>query len=114
MIGSAAVKFFGGQFTEEMNTMDYSMMEVIPYIITIDQNLQMTQPPTHDEANKIVFSMSNDSASGSDGYSSIFFQECWDIIEDIFLMVMSFSMGVNYLSLYLIRMWYSFLKRKTR
>lgn len=65
-----------------------------PKIITAKQNQQMTSPPTQEEVKNIVFNMSKGNASGSDGYSGVFFQECWDIIKgDIYLMVMSFFCG---------------------
>lgn len=41
-----------------------------------------------------MFDLNGDSASGTDGFSGTFFQNCWDIIEeDIFRMLAAFFSG---------------------
>lgn len=52
------MNFFTRQFIEENNAKEYAMLEVIPKIITAEQNQQMTQLLTHEEVNKVVFNMS--------------------------------------------------------
>lgn len=43
-----------------------------------------------------MFSLNKDSASGPNGFSSEFFQSCWDIIEkDIVAVVMAFFCGME-------------------
>lgn len=89
-IGNAAVQAFMRQFTIEGRTDDFSILEVIPKLISDDQNLHMKRPPTIEEAKDVVFGMSKESFSGSDGFSGAFFQACWAIIkEDILRMVMT-------------------------
>lgn len=81
LIGEEAVRAFTKQLSKEKRPEDYSMLEFILNIILEEQNQHMTRPPTQEEIKDVIFSMSNKSASGSDGYSDAFFQECWDIIK---------------------------------
>lgn len=93
-ISNAAVEAFTKQFTEEVRIDDFSMLEAVHKLISNEQNLYMTRPPTLEEVKEVVFGMSKESTSGSDGFSGAFFQVYWDIIkEDIVRMVMTFFYG---------------------
>lgn len=41
----------------------------------------MSARPSIDEIRDAVFGISRDSASGPDGFSSFFYQHCWDIVQ---------------------------------
>lgn len=70
------------------------MLEVVHKLISNEKNLYMTRPPRLEEVKEVVFGMSKESTSGSDGFSGAFVQVYWDIIkEDIVRMVMTFFCG---------------------
>lgn len=54
MIGIVTENYFRQQFMEENLAKDYSMLEVIPRLITIDQNQHMTRPPTQEKVKKVA------------------------------------------------------------
>lgn len=93
-IGAAAVEYFENHFREDSSTVNYDMLQVIPHMITSEQNNEMTMIPGCDEVKKVVFGLNKDSTSGSDGFSGHFFQDSWDIIkEDVTNMVRAFFSG---------------------
>ncbi|KAL2248255.1 UNVERIFIED_CONTAM: hypothetical protein Sindi_2677800 [Sesamum indicum] len=54
----------------------------------------LCQPPSHDDIKEVVFSINKDSVAGPDGFSSAFFQACWNTIaEDVHAAVMDFFRG---------------------
>ncbi|KAL2237446.1 UNVERIFIED_CONTAM: hypothetical protein Sindi_0936300 [Sesamum indicum] len=54
----------------------------------------LCQPPSHDDIKEVVFSINKDSVAGPDGFSSAFFQACWNtIVEDVHAAVMDFFRG---------------------
>ncbi|KAL2253120.1 UNVERIFIED_CONTAM: hypothetical protein Sindi_0106700 [Sesamum indicum] len=54
----------------------------------------LCQPPSHDDIKEVVFSINKDSVAGPDGFSSAFFQACWNTIaEDVHVAVMDFFRG---------------------
>ncbi|KAL2251643.1 UNVERIFIED_CONTAM: hypothetical protein Sindi_2286600 [Sesamum indicum] len=59
-----------------------------------DVLLNLCQPPSHDDIKEVVFSINKDSVAGPDGFSSAFFQACWNTIaEDVNAAVMDFFRG---------------------
>lgn len=50
--------------------------------------------PSMDEVKKAVFNLNGDSASGSDVFTGLFYQKCWEIIgSDLYRMVDSLFVG---------------------
>lgn len=50
--------------------------------------------PTEEEVKSVVFGMDKDSAAGSDGFSMVFYQNCWQIIkQDLMEAVCDFFLG---------------------
>ena len=43
-------------------------------------NEELTKIPREEEIKKAVFGLKADSAPGTDGYTALFFQSCWNII----------------------------------
>ncbi|XP_075087488.1 uncharacterized protein LOC142169519 [Nicotiana tabacum] len=43
-------------------------------------NLELSRLPTIEEVRATVFELSGESASGSDGFTGLFYQTCWDVI----------------------------------
>jgi len=93
-IGMEAVSFFEDQFKETNTSVDDSMLDLIPKIITQEQNEEMGRMPNMEEVREAVFALNGDSTSGPDGFSGEFFQSCWQIVgEDTTRMVRAFFCG---------------------
>ncbi|KAL2235304.1 UNVERIFIED_CONTAM: hypothetical protein Sindi_1262600 [Sesamum indicum] len=59
-----------------------------------DVLLNLCQPPSQDDIKEVVLSIDKDSVAGPDGFSSAFFQACWNtIVEDVNAVVMEFFRG---------------------
>ncbi|XP_057779879.1 uncharacterized protein LOC130998477 [Salvia miltiorrhiza] len=71
---------------------DRTMLEaIIDHSVTEEQNANLIRIPEDDEIKASVFGMDASSAPGPDGFSGLFFQNCWHIIkEDICLAVRFF------------------------
>lgn len=55
--------------------------DVIPKLLTKDDNIALNHPPSIHEVWKATFSIDVDNVAGLDVFSSKFFQHCWDIIQ---------------------------------
>lgn len=65
-------------------------------MVSCDKNIELYRIPTIEEVKALVFALSGKSAGGPDGFTGIFFQECWDIIgEDIHEMLKLFYGGIS-------------------
>lgn len=72
------------------------MLENIPIMVTMEQNLELCRYPTLDKVKAAVFALSDNSASGPDGFTGLFYQECWDVIcNDIHNMVLQCYVGAT-------------------
>ncbi|KAK4385661.1 hypothetical protein Sango_2690100 [Sesamum angolense] len=59
-----------------------------------DVILNLCQPPSQEDIKEVVFSSNKNNVAGPDGFSSAFFQACWDTIaEDVFAAVTDFFKG---------------------
>lgn len=56
------------------------MLEVIPTLISQEDNTHMTILSTEEEVKEAVFQLSGSSSAGPDGFTGYFFQVCWDIV----------------------------------
>ncbi|KAL2532961.1 DNAse I-like superfamily protein [Abeliophyllum distichum] len=71
--------------------------DIIPRLVSDEDNLQLNRIPTLAEVREAIFSIDPDSVAGPDGFSSHFFQECWDIIsDDVFQAVLDFFAGGHF------------------
>lgn len=75
-----AIGFYQRQFTREGDPTNLSMLENVPVMVTMEQNLELCKFSTLDEVKAAVFELSSDSASVPDGFTRLFYQECWDVI----------------------------------
>lgn len=63
-------------------------------LITDRENDILVDLPSLDEVSSVVFSISKDSAAGPDGFSSAFYQSCWEFIKhDVLNAVVDFFQG---------------------
>ena len=53
---------------------------VIPSLVSNDENVLLTAIPSPDEIRSTVFAMDPSSAPGPDGFPGSFYQSCWDIV----------------------------------
>lgn len=82
-IEGEAIVFFQHLLSAEQGSYaDMSLLDVIPSIITNEDNAGCCAFPSHSEMLEAVFSLSVHSAPGIDGYSGMFYTQCWDILED--------------------------------
>ncbi|KAL6551326.1 hypothetical protein OROMI_021814 [Orobanche minor] len=90
----SAVNYFSNCFAEQIPILDEIDPNLVPKIITHDQNNMLCFTPTIDEIRSCVFDMEGDSVAGPDGFGIKFFQICWDIISsDVFDAVVDFFSG---------------------
>ncbi|KAL6586072.1 hypothetical protein OROMI_002716 [Orobanche minor] len=90
----SAVNYFSNCFAEQMPILDELDPNLVPKIITHNQNNMLCFTHTIDEIRSCVFDMEGDSVAGPDGFGIKFFQICWDIISsDVFDAVVDFFSG---------------------
>ncbi|XP_022863097.1 uncharacterized protein LOC111383250 [Olea europaea var. sylvestris] len=91
---TSAVAFYQDLLSAPPQPLDHIRSDVIPRLLTVDDNLALNRPPLIHEVREAVFSIDADSVAGPDGFSSLFFQHCWDIIqEDVYRAVLDFFDG---------------------
>ncbi|KAL2248352.1 UNVERIFIED_CONTAM: hypothetical protein Sindi_2687500 [Sesamum indicum] len=93
-IKDSAVHFFESLLSDNPAT---SLPHDFPFQfpqIHQDVLLNLCQRPSQDDIKEVVFSINKDSVAGPDGFSSAFFQACWNTIaEDVNAAVMDFFRG---------------------
>ncbi|XP_026399624.1 uncharacterized protein LOC113295510 [Papaver somniferum] len=67
-----------------------SLLEVIPEVITEQDQQMLDAIPTSDEIKEVVFGMDPESSPDPDGFSSLLYRACWDIIQDDVLHAIQF------------------------
>ncbi|XP_075087578.1 uncharacterized protein LOC142169594 [Nicotiana tabacum] len=93
-LATAAVDFYQKQFTNEGDASEFSFLNNVPSMVTMDHNLELSRLPTIEEVRVVVFKLSGESDSGPDGFTDLFYQTCWDVIgADIHNMVLHFYGG---------------------
>lgn len=58
------------------------MENVISPMVTMEDNLMLTNLPSKEEVKNVVFSMNGSGALGPDGFGGFFYQTYWDTIQD--------------------------------
>ncbi|KAH6782217.1 hypothetical protein C2S51_007510 [Perilla frutescens var. frutescens] len=95
-IRASAVGFFQRLLTSDIAQLgdpDFSCLHRIPSDMDTDE---LCQVPDTDEIRAAVFGISGDSVSGSDGFTSLFFQHCWDFVcSDVVGAVADFFAGAH-------------------
>lgn len=77
-IGEAACEFFEDLITETGGSIREDLLKCIPFMITSEDNEDITRDPIKQEIRMIVFFTNPDSAAGLDEMNGIFFQPCRD------------------------------------
>ncbi|XP_075101644.1 uncharacterized protein LOC142177080 [Nicotiana tabacum] len=65
-LATAAVDFYQKQFTNEGDASEFSLLNNVPSMVTMDQNLELSRLPTIEEVRAAVFELRGESASGPD------------------------------------------------
>lgn len=91
-----AVNFYKEQFTESSVEDDTSLNDLIPSLVTEEENDLLNRQPCLEEVKMVVFELNGNSDSGPDGFTGHFYQVCWDIVgKDIFEVVNAFFSGMT-------------------
>ncbi|XP_055800831.1 uncharacterized protein LOC129870195 [Solanum dulcamara] len=65
-------------------------------MITEEDNLCFEAEPTKEEVKAVIFQLNSESAGGPDGFTGVFYQACWEIIEeDVTNMMKAFFCGAE-------------------
>ncbi|KAH6784357.1 hypothetical protein C2S52_009316 [Perilla frutescens var. hirtella] len=95
-IRASAAGFFQRLLTSDIDQLgdpDFSCLHGIPMDMDTDG---LCRTPDIDEIRSAVFGISGDSVSGPDGFTSLFFQHCWDIVSsDVVGAVVDFFAGAH-------------------
>ncbi|XP_027152134.1 uncharacterized protein LOC113752202 [Coffea eugenioides] len=95
-IGEAAVGFFKELFTAEGGLPCLTGLQIIPKLITDQENSRLTDIPSLTEVKDIVFAMDGESTAGPDGFTGKFFTFAWEVVAlDIYRAVISFFCGAE-------------------
>ncbi|XP_059069166.1 uncharacterized protein LOC131859441 [Cryptomeria japonica] len=79
-IASKAIRFFKSLLTAELVAVDNEFVNLIPPLVSQEDNKILMAPFSLAKLKEIVFSMHSEKASGLDGFTALFFQKCWDFI----------------------------------
>ncbi|KAG6469540.1 hypothetical protein ZIOFF_070469 [Zingiber officinale] len=95
-IRESGVRYFQELLTGE--TVDSTAVDtdVIPTLVSTEDNLMLAALPSAEEVKQVVWSMCQDSAAGPDGFSVAFYRACWEIVgEDVLQAVLDFFRGAE-------------------
>ncbi|XP_027096071.1 uncharacterized protein [Coffea arabica] len=93
-ISAEAEKFFKSLLSAEPTMGSLNVLEMVPKLISAEQNAELERFPSNDEIRFVVFSMDGESAAGPDGFTGGFFTFAWEVVgTDICEAVTSFFCG---------------------
>ncbi|XP_073024476.1 uncharacterized protein [Primulina eburnea] len=91
LIKESGALFFQDLLTGEPSALDCPDFSGFPSVISAMENDGIAVIPSLEEFRTTVFSIHPDSVAGPDGFSSAFFQNCWEIVhQDVFAAVLDF------------------------
>lgn len=79
-IASEAIRFIKSFLTADMVGLNSNFVDSIPPLIKEEDNKMLMDPFTNLELREVVFSMSSEKALGPNGFTTLFFQKCWDFV----------------------------------
>ncbi|XP_060200867.1 uncharacterized protein LOC132629156 [Lycium barbarum] len=95
-IKEESVRFYQNQFSQEGDSNNFEILNHVPSMISYEQNMSLCAYPSKEEVKQAVFALSGDSASGPDGFTGLFYQNCWEIVgNDVHAVVLSFFDGAE-------------------
>ncbi|XP_026416351.1 uncharacterized protein LOC113311766 [Papaver somniferum] len=81
-IDEILVNHFADKFKYQDVEINEELLEVIPNVITPEDQEMLDALPTVEEIKQTVFDMEPDSSPGLDGFSCCFYRACWQIIQE--------------------------------
>ncbi|XP_073051339.1 uncharacterized protein [Primulina eburnea] len=94
LIQQSGALFFQDLLTGEPSALDCPDFSGFSSVISAVENDGIAAIPSLEEVRATVFSIHPDSVAGPDGFSSAFFQHCWEIVhQDVFGAVLDFFQG---------------------
>ncbi|XP_075497998.1 uncharacterized protein LOC142536066 [Primulina tabacum] len=85
LIQQSGAAFFQNLLTGDPFVLSCPDFSDFPLVISDLENANIAAPPSLEEVRATVFSIHRDSVAGPDGFSSAFFQHCWEIVhQDVF------------------------------
>lgn len=95
-IRNSAENFFKKLLSEEEGSLGEPNLEILASLPTHINVDQLAEAPSVEEIRKAAFDINAESVAGPNGYSALFFQVCWDIIEkDVMEAVLDFFAGTQ-------------------
>ncbi|EOY17514.1 Uncharacterized protein TCM_042330 [Theobroma cacao] len=92
----SAIEYFSSLLKVEPCYDSRFQSSLIPSIISNSENELLCAEPSLQEVKDAVFGINSESAAGPDGFSSYFYQQCWNIIaQDLLDAVRDFFHGAN-------------------
>nr|XP_027109303.1 uncharacterized protein LOC113729178 [Coffea arabica] len=79
-IGDIAVRFFQELFMAKGNSTSNAIPEIIPKLVTNQDNSLLTEIPSLTKVKTTVFAMDEESAAGPDGFTGKFFTFAWEVL----------------------------------
>lgn len=85
-IEKIVIDFYSVMFTSQNpSSLDIkTITNLMPPAVTHDMNRCLSQPFTRDEIHKALFDLNPSKAPGPDNFTTLFFQDAWDIIRNKF------------------------------
>ncbi|XP_073051345.1 uncharacterized protein [Primulina eburnea] len=94
LIQQSGAAFFQNLLTGDPFVLSCPDFSDFPLVISDLENANIAAPPSLEEVRATVFSIHRDSVAGPDGFSSAFFQHCWEIVhQDVLDAVLDFFRG---------------------
>ncbi|XP_073037090.1 uncharacterized protein [Primulina eburnea] len=94
LIQQSGALFFQDLLTGEPSALDCPDFSGFSSVISVVEKDGIAAIPSLEEVRATVFSIHPDSVAGPDGFSSEFFQHCWEIVhQDVFGAVLDFFQG---------------------
>ncbi|XP_075503965.1 uncharacterized protein LOC142541291 [Primulina tabacum] len=94
LIQQSGASFFQHLLTGDPSALASPDFSGFPSVISAVENEGIVVTPSLEEVRATVFSIHPDSVAGPDGFSSAFFQHCWEIVhQDVFDAVLDFFRG---------------------
>ncbi|KAG6538552.1 hypothetical protein ZIOFF_003676 [Zingiber officinale] len=95
-IRESGVRYFQELLTGEIVDSTVVDTELIPSLVSAEDNLMLEGLPSAEEVKQVVWCMCQDSAAGPDGFSVAFYRACWEIVgEDVLQAVLDFFRGAE-------------------
>ncbi|XP_050217883.1 uncharacterized protein LOC130015136 [Mercurialis annua] len=99
MIQQLILEHFKDQFTSTIQSTQTQVSNPVPNRVNFDMNLALCRPVSIQEISNATFSINPSKALGSDGFTSLFYQNFWYLIQnDIVLSIQNFFQGGHILT----------------